>query len=164
MGNAALQLVEYERRNLTQLASDFGLDKATVKKRLQEHGIEPVETRAKETIYEVSPRLAAVLSKVSSPIDEAKLREATANAEIKEIKLAELRGEMVEVNLAIDRMHAVLGKLYKDLSVHMPKHLAARLARAKTVPEVNKLLKLEIGRIFARLKQNDAEFVPEVGK
>jgi len=164
MGQAALKLVEHERLNISQLAEEFDLDRASVRKRIQEARIEPVETKAKLTIYEVNQRLAAVLSDVKSPMNEARLRKETAAAEKIEMQNAIARGELVDMSKAIERMQAVLTSLYKEFGVHQPKRLASRLAKAKTAAEVAKILKADNDKVFARLREKDSEFVPEVKK
>lgn len=158
MGQAALKLQEVPRANISQLAEDFELDRASVRKRIQEAGIEPVEERAKEKIYEVSPRLAAILSDVKSPLSEAKLRRETAEAEIRELKLAEMRGEMVPMAEVVERFQQGFVRFYKEFALHQPKRLAARLAKTKTAVEASRLLKTDTEKIFARWKEDDDLF------
>lgn len=162
MGQAALKLEAYERLNISQLAEDFDLDRASVRKRIQEAGIEPVEEKAKEKIYEVSPRLAAILSDVKSPMSEARLRKETADAELKEMKLAEMRGDLVPIADAIERVQAIVTKMYKEVALMMPKRVGPRCAKAKTAAEVTKIVKVEVGKIFAKLREADEDFVPVV--
>jgi len=164
MGQAALKLVEHERLNISQLAEEFDLDRASVRKRIQEAGIEPIETKAKLTIYELNQRLAAILSDVKSPMNEARLRKETAAAEKIEMQNAIARGELVPMGNAIERMQAILMALYKEFGIHQPKRLASRLAKAKTVAEISKILKGDNDKIFARLREKDGEFVPTMKK
>lgn len=164
MGQAALKLVEHERLNISQLAEEFDLDRASVRKRIQEAGIEPVETKAKLTIYELNQRLAAILSDVKSPMNEARLRKETAAAEKIEMQNAIARGELVQMGDAIERMQAILTAMYKEFGIHQPKRLASRLAKAKTVAEISKILKGDNDKIFARLREKDGEFVPVMKK
>lgn len=162
MGQAALKLVEHERLNISQLAEEFDLDRASVRKRIQEAGIEPVEVKAKLTVYELNQRLASILSDVNSPLSEAKLRRETANAEKIEMQNAIARGELVPIDKTIERVQSVMSKMYKEFTQMQPKRLASRLVKAKTAAEVSKVLKIDTDKIFFRLREHDEEFVPKV--
>src|SRR4051812_37453083 len=87
----------HERRNVSQLAFRFDLDRGTVRKSLQDAGIEPVSEKAKEKLYELTPELIEVLEQADKLLDEAKLRKETAVARQNEIKVAVLEGELAPV-------------------------------------------------------------------
>lgn len=152
MGQAALKLVEHERLNISQLAEEFDLDRASVRKRIQEAGIEPVEVKAKLTVYELNQRLASVLSDVASPLSEAKLRKETASAERLEMQNAIARGELVPMVEVVELSHKLHSLVYKQFVTNQPKTLATRLAKAKTTMEVTKILKADAEKFLKRLR------------
>jgi len=159
MGQAALKIVEHERLNISQLGEEFDLDRASVRKRIQEAGIEPVETKAKEKIYEVNQRLAAVLSTVKSPINEAKLRRETAAADKLEMQNAMLRGELVPMHEASEMIRSIVGKIFQELTAAQGKRIDAKLAKARTVIDVKKIRNGDNQMIMKRLRANFAEFI-----
>lgn len=159
MGQAALKLVDYERANISQLAEDFDLDRASVRKRIQEAGIEPIEEKAKEKIYELTPRLAAILSNIDSPLSEAKLRRETAEAEMRELKLAEMKGDLIPMIEVVDIAQRIASTLYQEYAIRQPKRIGTKLAKAKNVAAVKSILKSDSDKIMKSLRTNFARFI-----
>jgi uncharacterized coiled-coil protein SlyX len=147
--------------NKSQLAKRFDLDRATVTKRLDANAVEPVESKSNEALYELTPRVAGILAKVDSAFDEAKLRKETAEAELREAKVAVIRGDLVEAAKVMDRVQTIMTALYKEFAQQQPKRLAARLAKVKTAAEVTKLIKADTDKVFSRLRENDEEMIPD---
>lgn len=152
---------ELELLNLTKLAFRFDLDKTTVKKRITNAGIEPVSSRYNEKIYELTPRLAAVLEQVNDQLDEAKLRQATADAELKEAKVAQIHGELVKASEMVNLIQQIFGTAYRMISVQMWNEIAARLAKAKTAADVKRIGKAATDRRFKTLKDSFEKFLKE---
>lgn len=159
MALAALKTEVYERRNISQLSRDFDIDKATVRKRIAAGGFEPLETKSKETIYELTPRLSSLLSNIDSPFDEARLRKETADAETRELKLAQMRGELVSMAEAVELVQAVVGALYQEYAVRAPKRIAAKLAKTTNVTAIKQILKADNDRVMKGLRENFEAFV-----
>lgn len=159
MGQAALKLVEHELMNLSQLGEEFDLDRASVRKRIQEAGIEPVESKAKEKIFEVNQRLAAVLSHVKSPMNEARLRKETAAAEKIEMQNAVARGELVAMHEVVEIVQSIVGKIFQELTAAQGKRIDHKLVKARTVIEVKKIRNGDNQRILKMLRANFQEFV-----
>jgi hypothetical protein len=150
---------EYERLSIMKLATRFGLDRATVAKRLDLAKLLPVEQNAKLKLYEVTPKLEAVLDAIHNPLAEVKLRAATADAEYREAKVQQMRGEMVPHNDAVELTRQIVSTLHRDLVVALPKKLGPKLARTKTAAETTKLLKKEIEKVFRTLREQPEGFV-----
>jgi hypothetical protein len=145
--------------NTSQIAMRVGLNRATVRLRLIELGISPVETKAKEHLYEFTDELKEQLTSENKPIDLAKLRRETANAELCEIKLAETKGEMVSVAEFSAVVQQLFGAMNKKCVVQMPKKLAKQLAATRAEADVSKILTAEYGAIFDDLRIDYKKFL-----
>lgn len=145
--------------SISKLAMRFSLDRATVRKRLSDAEIEPVSETEKEKLYALTEDLEAALLAQSRPIDAAKLRKETAEAQIREYKLAEITGEMCSVADFTQVTQAIFGNLHKKCCVHAPKVLAKKLKKAKTETEITRILEKELSGIFLDLRTNYKNFL-----
>jgi hypothetical protein len=145
-----------------EIAKRCGIHRQTVASRLEELGYEPDEERsnAKLKIHWFDDEMEFAVKKAKDSLDAARIRQIRADAQIKELKLAEARGELVSIHDTTERVQAVISKLYKELTQMQPKRVAPRLVKAKTTAEVVRILKLDTDKILARLRENDEEFVP----
>ena len=137
----------------------FSLDRATVRKRLMDAEIEPASEAAKEKLYELTEDLEAALLAQTRPIDAAKLRKETAEAQIKEIKLREMTGEMASVAEFTQIVQALFGAMHKRACVQLPKKLAKKLSKSKDEAEISRLLEKEYGALFLELRANYKKFL-----
>lgn len=162
MGAAAKKIdttPEFELLNLNKLALRFDLDRATVRKRLELAKIEPVAGHAKEKIYELTPRVYSLLSAVNDPLAEVKLRAATADAQLREAKVALIQRTSVPIAEVNDVFGKVIAGLHRDCVIQTPKRLGPKLARVKTAVEATKMLKQELDKIFRKLKDDPEGFL-----
>lgn len=145
--------------NLSQLEFRFNLNRATVRKRLQAAGIAPHTEREKEKLFLLTPELEEVLSESTEGMDAVRLRKETADAELKEIKVAEARGEMASVAEFTGVVQQIFGSLHKKLAVQLPKRLSLRLSKAATQNEIAQILAQEISKEFTELRNNHAQYL-----
>lgn len=167
MGQAALKLEPVgEWLSESEIAKRCGIHRQTLIARLEDLGYDPDEERssAKLKIHWFDEEMETAIKSAKDTSSAVRIRKDRADAMTKEFNLARLRGEMVPIADAIERMQAVLTALYKEFGVHQPKRLASRLAKAKTAADVGKILKADNDKIFARLREKDSEFVPDVKK
>jgi hypothetical protein len=151
----------HERRNVSQLAFRFDLDRGTVRKRLQDAGIEPVSEKAKEKLYELTPELIEVLEQADKLLDEAKLRKETAVARQNEIKVAVLEGELAPVGEFTDMVQRLFGAMHKEIAIRFPKRVAARLQKAKSAADISAIMNRELNKIFTDLREDHSKFLGE---
>lgn len=154
MAQTALKLQAYERFSISKLAMRFDMDRVTCKKRLNEAGIQPVEVKARETLYELTPRVEVVLGKTDNALEAAKLRKEIADADLKEQKLAQLAGELVPIGDVIDIVQRLFGVMHKEVAVRQPKRLIGRIRKAKTAAAADKVWKVDTDRIFRTLRED----------
>lgn len=149
----------YERLNISKLAFRFDLDRATVRKRITDATIEPVDEKAKEKIYNLTPKLEAILNQTNAKLDDAKLRKESAMARLKEIEVAEAEGEMAPVSEFMDAVQKLFHAMYQEMTVRQPQRLANKLAKARTAVEVTQILKADTSNVFSRLRSDHEKFL-----
>lgn len=152
-------MTEEKTLSISQLAFRFELDRATVRKRLQKANIEPHSEREKEKLYLLTPELEQILAETNDGLDAVKLRKETADAELKEIKVAEARGETASVAEFTEVVQQLFGAMHKKLAVQLPKRVSLRLSKAATQAEISRILTQEIGKEFTDLRNNHKKFL-----
>lgn len=145
--------------NISQLAFRFDLDRATTRKRLKEAGIEPVEEKAKEKLYELTERIASILDQADAKLADAKRRDIEAAAKLKEIKVMEAEGELAPVGEFIDAVQKIFNQMYQEIAVRQPQRLGGKLAKAKTSAEASAIIRADTAKIFATLRSDHTKFL-----
>lgn len=143
--------------SISALARLCGRDRATVKKCLKE--IEPVEERAKEKLYALHEAIPAIIAGADAEMDEAKLRKAQAEAELKEINLQRERGEVVEVKEVRNYAQTLVQGIHQRIAVRMPREIAPQLYKAEAPAQITETLQHELGRIFNELRDDHKRFL-----
>ena len=148
--------------SISKIAFRYGLDRATVSKRLQEAGIEPVEEKEKEKLYEINEALEIAVT-AAKPIDRVKLRKEIAAAEEKELKVAEKKGELLSASEVAGLFQSLFSGLYRTFTNQQPNRLAGKLAKAKTSAEARKILSEDAKRIFSEMREDFTPFLDDAG-
>lgn len=142
--------------SITALSKKFVLDRATVRDRLDEAGIQPVSVKAKEKLYHLDD-VEIVLSQ--SEMNEAKLRKIEAEAELKELELKIKSGDYASVAEFTEIVQRIFGRLHKKLAVQLPGRVANRLHNANSSADVAALLKTEITKEFNDLRNDFTKYL-----
>jgi len=150
---------DYEELSIRAIAKRCNLDRATTKKRLDDHQYLPLHSEAKLVTYAFDALMEARLTEVNDKLGEVRVRKERAMAELKEIEVQEARGELVSTSEVMDMTQRTFGAMHKEIAVRMPQRLAARLAKAKTALEVKKLLTHDLNGIFKTLRDDHARFL-----
>lgn len=132
--------------NISQLAEQFEMDRATVRKRLKD--LPPAQVKGREKLY---PRrdAEAVLSAAENPgLDEAKRRKASIEAELLELKLRRERGDLLDVKEVRSELQEIFKRLHQYFCVHYPAEAAARLYKAESPAQIAEILQRDFGRTF----------------
>lgn len=148
----------YGNLSIATISKRTDLDRATVKKRLDTHKIEPVHAEQKLKLYHFDEALEALLLEQDTKLTEAKTRRELAMAEEREIKVKILREEVASVQEFTDFLSLFAGGLYKDICVRLPKRIAARLAKAQTAADCEALMFREIDKEFQSARENFAKY------
>ncbi|HKX83402.1 MAG TPA: hypothetical protein VJL58_04205 [Pyrinomonadaceae bacterium] len=145
----------------SEIAKRVKLHRQTVASRLEDLGYEPDAERsnAKLKVYWFDSEMDLAIRSAKDSISAAKIHGLRLDNEIKQMKLAEARGELVPMHEVVEMSQKLVGAVYKEFSIHQPKRLAARLAKCKTAAEVSKLLKSDTEKFMARLRGNHTELL-----
>lgn len=142
--------------NETQIGKKLGLHRQTVKSRLEDLGYEPDEERStsKLKIYWFDDEMEFAVKAAKDSLTAAKIRDTRATYQLKELKLERERGELVQMSEAIDDLHKVVTWLHQEFTVRQTKRIATKLAKAKNVVAVRKIMKTDVDMIMKNLRQN----------
>ena len=145
----------------SQIAKRCKIDRTVCGRRLEDLGYEPDEERStpNNQVYWFDDEVEFAIKSAKDSLAAAKIRDLRATYELKELKLAEARGELVNYAKTVEIVQAIIVKMYKEVALAMPKRVGPRAAKAKSAAEATKIIKAEVEKVFARLRENDGEFV-----
>ncbi len=147
--------------SISDIAKRCGIHRSVCAERLDALAYEPAEgSNAKLKLFWFDDEMEFAVKSAKDTASALKIRGLRLDNEIKANKLAEARGDLVDFNEITGRVHEVISRMYKEFALHQPKRLAARLARATTAAEVQKILKLDTAKVMSKLRESDESFVP----
>lgn len=153
-GNGKTSKPDFEELSIKAIAERCNLDRATTKARLDKYGFTPIREEAKLTLYRFDAEMEARLTEQNYKLTEAKTRKEIADAEMKELKLREARGELVPVDEMMDSIQKLFNAMFQDLAVRQPGRLSTKLFKAKTTTDVAQILRTDTNRVFANLRSD----------
>lgn len=139
-------------QNISALAKIYDLDRVTIRERLSKAGIKPVVDGLRDKLFDVA-EVDPFLNQAD--LEEEKLRKLRAEANLKELQLAEKRGEYAPVAEFAQLTHEWVGWLYQQSvkKITSQKTLKA-IQRTKSEAEARALLKKEVDAVFADFRSN----------
>jgi hypothetical protein len=146
--------------NISKLQVRFGLDRATIRKRLAAAGIEsdPSSTE-KEKLYVLNDALEIALKTPENLLDAERLRKLRGEATIVEMKIKQQNGELISAAECAEAVNQIFGNLRKKLALQLPKALAKRLSKMSDEAEMAKLLSEATEKVFKELRANHEKFL-----
>lgn len=147
--------------SVSKLAFRFNLDRATVNKRIAEVQIKPYSEKEKEKLYELTELLESVLNDTSKPLDIARLKKMTAETELKDLELQKKKGEVLPVNEVKEAVREIFSNLHKEITMQIPKKIASKIKKAKTIAEIQAILTTELNKPFNILRVDYPKFLNE---
>lgn len=161
MKQAALKLEpEFELLSMSEIAKRLKLDRATVRSRLDDLGYEPdPSSTAKNHLYPFNAEMEFALKAAKDTVSAMKIRVMRADAQTKELKLAEARGELVPMHEVIEIVQKIGVAIYQEFTIRQPKRIGTKLAKAKNITEVKKILKIDTTRVMKILRENFEGFI-----
>jgi hypothetical protein len=140
----------------SEIAKRCRLHRQTVSSRIEDLGYEPdiERSNAKLKVYWFDDEMEFAVKSAKDSLTAIKIRDMRAAAQIKEMKIAEARGELVPKIEVVEVSQKLVSAIYKEFAVHQPKRLAARLAKCKTPADVTKLMKIDTEKFMAKLRGN----------
>lgn len=144
--------------NTSKLAYRFGLIRDTVRRRLEVAGVKPVKRDPKHgTLYDLDE--ATPFLETDEDISELKKRKLKAEAEEKEMKVQERKGDLLTAAEVKEVFQKIVSGLYREMKIAVPRRLAPTLAKAKNQKQVNKILKDDVQLVFDRFRDDFTEFL-----
>lgn len=135
----------------SELARRSGLNRATVRERLQKEGVEPKQAKAREKLYDHDEALTALGADLRSDLRKAQTEKVATEAERARLKLDKERGELVPLEDARADLTVIIKRIHQHFAVIGPRELAQQLRRAKTA-EFERLLKEDAEQFFNDLR------------
>ncbi len=149
-----------ELLSISEISKRVKIHRQTVTSRLDDLGYKPHESSTpKLQLYEFDSEMEFALKAAKDTVSAMKIRDLRATAQLKEMKLAEARGELVSMQETIEIVQRIVGKIYQEMIVSQPKRIAPKLAKAKNVAAVRKILKSDTDQIMKSLRQNFERFI-----
>lgn len=141
--------------NTSELHRATGLDRATVKKRLNDAGVKPVTTESRKTEYDADKALTA-LSRTDSRshgYDKARTQKTTAEAARVLLKLQKERGELAPISDLRDYAFNLVKAIHTRLKRY-PREAKGRIHKAKSPDEIEVIMTADIDLIFENIKRD----------
>lgn len=142
--------------SISKLAQMFGLDRATMAKRLQ--GLEPVSESNAGKLFRLGDVVRKLTEQRPAETEDAKNRKTQADAELAELKLAERRGEVVPISIVRDELHTIIKGIYQRCVVTFPQSVADKIV-GLSAGEAQKILRDEIAIIFDELRSSHQAYI-----
>lgn len=139
-----------------EIAKRVGIHRQTLAARLEDLGYEPEAERsnAKLKVHWFTEAMRFEVKAARDEMAAVKIRGLRADTQAKELKLAIQLREYVAESEMVELMQQIVGHLYQENTIRQPKRIAAKLAKAKNVTEVKKILKADQDRIMKDLRAN----------
>lgn len=137
--------------NTSQIARRSGLNRATVKTRLETKGVLPREEKAKEKLYDADEALTALHGEGTSGLRKAQTAKTAAEAARVKLKLDKERGDLVSIQDVREDVQELVKRIYQRFAVTGPTVLAPQL-KGKSVSQVEAALKRDAEEFFNDLR------------
>jgi hypothetical protein len=158
-GNGNGRADHHEDLSISAIARRCGLDRATTRQRLDANGYKPIDEQAKLKIFRFDAEMDATLTETKDKLTDVRIRKELAAAKKIELQNAEAEGELAPVAEFIDVVQRIFGSLHKEIAIRQPRRLAARLTKAKTAADVNKILTHDSNGIFKVLREDFEKYL-----
>jgi hypothetical protein len=143
--------------SLSYLADFFEMDRATLRKKLDEAKVKPVVNEPNRKLYKLEDVEAALQQE--NELDAVKLRKMQAEATLKEILVERETGDIVSRKEVEDYLQKLFTALYQRLAVRFPREIAPTLYKAESPAALTKDLQTNIETIFHEVRTDHRRFL-----
>jgi hypothetical protein len=137
--------------NTSEIARLSGLNRATVKAKLETKGVRPREEKAKEKLYDADEALTALQGDGTSGLRKAQTAKTAAEAARVKLKLDKERGELVSIQDVREDVQELVKRIHQHFAVTGPTLLAPQI-KGKSVSRIEAALKREAEDFFNDLR------------
>lgn len=149
-----------ELLNTSELARRSGLNRATVKTKLDTKGVQPREEKAREKLYDAEEALSALQgSDERSGLRKAQTMKTAAEAARARIKLEKEKGELVSMQDVRADIQAIANEIRQHF-VTRASALAPQL-RGQKVARIEAILRDDAEQFFAGLRAEHEGYLSE---
>lgn len=148
-----------EAVNLSELARRSGLNRATVREKLESKGVEPKERKAKEKLYDAGEALSALQVDAATGLRKAQTAKTEAEAARAKLKLDKERGEVVSIQEVRADLQALVNKIRQHFltrAAALPPQL-----RGQKAARIEALLREDAERFFGELRAEHEGYLSE---
>jgi hypothetical protein len=147
--------------SISEIAKRCGIHRQTCSSRLEDLGYEPDPDRStpKSQVYFFDDEMEFAIKSAKDTVSAMKIRQLRADAQLKELKLAEQRAELVPMVEVTDIVQRIVKAIYDEYAIRQPKRVAGQLVKAKTQAAVRKILKTDGDRVMKLLRTNFERFI-----
>jgi hypothetical protein len=149
-----------EEVNISELARRAGLNRATVREKLESKGVEPRQKKAKEKLYDLDEALGALQTDGATGLRKAQTMKTAAEAGRAKLRLDRERGELVPIHDVRADVQAIMQQVLQHFSVTAPAALAPQL-RGKKVAQIEALLGRDAEQFFRDLRGEEETYLSE---
>ena len=148
--------------SISEIAKRLKLDRATVRSRLEDLGYQadPSSTE-KLQLFAFDGEMEFAVKAAKDSLTAAKIRDTRATYELKELKLARERNELVPATEMTDIVQRIVSTIYQEYTQRMPKRIGNKLAKAKTPAAVKSILKIDSDKTMKLLRENFEAFLAQ---
>jgi hypothetical protein len=137
--------------NTSELARRSGLNRATVKTKLETKGVQPKEQKSKEKLYDADEALAALQHDGTTGLRKAQTAKTAVEAQRAKLKLDKERGELVPIQDVREDVQEIVKQIHQHFTVTGPPVLAPQL-RGQKVSQIEAALKRYAEQFFNELR------------
>lgn len=139
-----------ELLNTSELARRSGLNRATVKTKLETKGVQPREEKAKEKLYDADEALAALQADGTTGLRKAQTAKTVAEAARAKLKLDKERGELVPIQDVRADLHLIISEIRQHFLTRA--QVLAPQLRGQKVARIEAVLREDAESFFADLR------------
>jgi hypothetical protein len=137
--------------NTSELARRSGLNRATVKSKLETKGVQPREAKAKEKLYDADEALAALQQDGTTGLRKAQTAKTAVEAARVKLKLDKERGELVAIQDVREDVQELVKRINQHFAVTWPGVVAPQL-KGKSVAQIEAALRRDAENFFNDLR------------
>lgn len=145
--------------NTSELARRSGLQRATVREKLEGKGVQPREQKSNETLYDADEALAALKGDGTSGLRRAQTAKMATEAERAKIKLEKEKGELVPILDVRADIQAIATEIRQHFLTRAS--VLAPQLRGQKVARIEALLREDAEQFFANLRAEHEGYLSE---
>jgi hypothetical protein len=151
-------MAKKELLNTSQIARRAGVNRATVRAKLEDKGVRPRQEKAREKLYDADEALKALQGDDGTGLRKAQTIKTATEAERARLKLEKERGDVVSKQEVRTDLQEIIKRIYQHFAVTAPQELAPQLKGVK-VAQIAETLARDAERFFGELRAEHESYL-----